>query len=49
MSFDKYETLSLPQVNETNIKEHTGKIVLLCGKVSSIRNNTLYLQTLKGN
>ena len=49
MSLDKYETQSLPQVNETNVKEYSGKLVLICGKVTSIRNNTLYMQTLKGN
>jgi hypothetical protein len=45
---DKYETSSLPQVNETNVKEHCGKMVMICGKIQSIKNNTLYLQTLKG-
>ena len=47
MSLEKYETQSLPQINETNVKEHCNKQVLVCGKVSSIRNNTLYLQTIK--
>ena len=40
---DDYSVNPLPMINETNIRNFIGRYAILHGKVSSIRNNTLFL------
>jgi len=36
---------ALPMVNETNMKNYNGKLVIIHGKVSSFKNSILYILT----
>lgn len=40
---EDYLSLSLPMVNETNMKNFVGKYVIVHGKVNSVKNNSLFL------